>query len=343
MKVESYLLDAANACRERRIAFALYCKPFSEECVFLADAGASEARGGREFFAVGFNGHFADRFVIRDSVGITQIYEYPIDPISGNGKVSVNPSRADYIAEVTSLISELHASGGKCVISRIFPMSFDRNDFYDGVNDLFASNANAFRALFYTPDAGCWIVASPEVLADISENNFKTMSLAGTRPAGSSSSWDEKNIREQRIVTDTVEADLKDLGIKPELSRTFTLRSNLVEHLCTNINATLSENISIGMLLDKLSPTPAIAGFPRDESLTQIGKFEDFTRKLYGGYFGIAEGKNLLAHVTLRCAEILDETLAVYAGSGITPDSAAAEEWEEINAKARQFSNCFTN
>ncbi len=354
MIVDLATLKAAELCRERNISFALYVMPGQTICSFVADPGNSHTpRSNREIFAVDFMGHFDSRYIIRDVWDIDDVYKHcstskDIYRKADNYSSEIfELSHEKYISDVNALIDELKIGQGKCVISQIFQIN---NVFYNcivdlenAINKLFENNSNAFRALFYTSQIGCWIVASPELLldADIINGHLKTMSLAGTRPAGTIGSWDLKNIREQAIVSNTIMADLQSLGAKVLITPTRTLRSNLVEHLCSNIEAILPQDYSLAKLLDCLSPTPAIAGFPRKIALSQIARIERHSRKLYGGYLGIRDDKRLFAHVTLRCAEFTPSILRVYAGSGITPDSIAEEEWCEINTKARQFSEYF--
>ncbi len=60
---------------------------------------------------------------------------------------------------------------------------------------------DAFCYLFYTPQSGLWMGATPETLLTATSAEFKTMALAGTRPVSKPESkplpWPEKETDEQ--------------------------------------------------------------------------------------------------------------------------------------------------
>lgn len=337
--------QAVERCLEQAWPFVLYCLPGSDSYEFMAEPDESLALlSHREFFAVGFNRDFASRSIIRHRANADQVLcatlperkPFPTNKSSGT-------THEHYLRSVSELIEQLRRDGGKCVISNVFHLPVDASLLTDGITRLFEANPNAFRAVFATEADGCWIVASPELLldADMASRRISSVSLAGTRRAGTPGPWDEKNIEEQAIVTRTISGTLAQLGAKPVCSERFSLRANLVEHLCTPISATLPADIQCAKVLDALSPTPAIAGYPRPTALESIAHTEQHQRRLYGGYFGLSNETRLLAHVTLRCAAYSPGCLSVFAGGGITPLSQADSEWDEINIKARQFAQCF--
>ena len=45
--------------------------------------------------------------------------------------------------------------------------------------------------------------------------------------------------------------------------------------------------------------------------------------------------------VNIRCAQIVDETLTIYVGGGITKDSNADDEWNEILNKSQTMLDVF--
>ena len=337
--------QAVRLCIANCWPFALYCLPYENYVYFMADPDKDiPTSKGPTFFAVPFNHNYSDRITIRNVFDVEQILTYAgSKDKSFPARNFPEADRKEYINSTGLLINELKRLGGKCVISRIFRNSLSPGRLYNTIPLLFSANPGAFRALFFSPECGEWLVMSPELLADadIENKNLRTMSLAGTRPAYSHGKWDNKNIKEQRIVTETIVSDLKSLGLIPEISECRTLTSNLVEHICTDISVRMNDDTTIENILDKLSPTPAIAGFPKDKSLQQIATFETHDRMLYGGYFGINDSGRLLAHVTLRCAFISGNSVYIYVGSGITPDSDANCEWDEIMLKANQFIACF--
>ena len=114
-------------------------------------------------------------------------------------------SRERYLQEVAAVIESCAARKGKTVYSRVIAGCNPRLDIVDAAQRLFAAFPDAFCFLYYTPQTGCWLGASPETLlsVDYLQNSFSTMALAGTRKADASDApWDEKNLRENRFVVD---------------------------------------------------------------------------------------------------------------------------------------------
>ena len=201
---------------------------------------------------------------------------------------------------------------------------------------------DAYVFCFGTPQTGCWIGASPELLLKASDHCINTMALAGTRLKSQDYKWDEKNIEEQKIVVDYILSILNSSGLKPIPEETFTKGIGEIEHLCTPIKVPLGDNekIDIESLLRKFSPTPALCGEPKDLALRIIKQFEAFDRGCYGGFCGPFHNNNdFTFNVVLRCASFTERVLCIYVGGGITAKSTAQSEWLETEAK---YYNTFT-
>ncbi|MDE6498462.1 MAG: chorismate-binding protein [Muribaculaceae bacterium] len=240
----------------------------------------------------------------------------------------------DYIASTARLIGELKGRGGKCVRSRVTAKVGTQIDLNKAVAELFERFPAAFCHCYYTSQTGLWAGATPELLIDIKDGMTKTMALAGTRPYGTSAPWDIKNIEEQSLVVRFICDSMRTCGMIPEVSEARTLRYGEIEHICTDIEAHTSK-IDINALLDALSPTPAVSGYPRDIAVVEIEKYEDAPRRCYGGYIMVSDcAGRVRAYVNLRCAQLSPGAWCVYAGGGITPRSSAPEEWLETEAKS---------
>lgn len=197
---------------------------------------------------------------------------------------------------------------------------------------------HAFIFCFHTPQSGTWIGASPERLLSQNAGMMRTMALAGTRPAGSEGEWDAKNIEEQRIVRDFILDEMRSLGIRPQCRPTETRKAGPVEHLCNEITALIlaDYDIQAERLLRKLSPTPALAGYPKDEAVAAISTTEPFERGYYGGYCGPRfKNGNFAYFVNLRSLQQNGDRICLYSGGGILPDSNPESEWEETERKSQ--------
>lgn len=189
-------------------------------------------------------------------------------------------------------------------------------------------------ALFSTPPTGTWLVASPEMLLDDSDDRWHTMALAGTQPLGSDD-WSAKNRREQelveRFVRTTLEGHAEHVIARGPESR----RAGHLQHLCTAFDFGMKRE-QLGGLIRALHPTPAVSGLERDRAVDFILSHEGHERRYYSGFCGPTdprEGTHL--YVSLRCAAIDAERgeATLWAGGGIMPDSRLEEEWTEAVQK----------
>ncbi len=194
----------------------------------------------------------------------------------------------------------------------------------------------AFVNWVHIPGVGRWVGATPETLLDYDGERIETMSLAGTRRAGTEGEWGEKEQEEQQIVTDYIYSIFREFTSNAEQGERVTRRAGQVEHLCTPIRAKGQFNSErLSRLVNALHPTPAVGGFPKAESLRAIQQVESHDRKYYGGYCGPVAEDSLRLFVNLRCMEMDDRYLRLYVGGGLTAQSQPESEWRETEAKAQ--------
>jgi para-aminobenzoate synthetase component 1 len=100
----------------------------------------------------------------------------------------------------------------------------------------------------------------------------------------------------------------------------------------SEITATLPENWrnNLGDILNKLLPAGSITGTPKKSTVDIIARIEDYNREFYTGVFGIFDGENLYSAVMIRFIERENEKLYYKSGGGITLDSSAKSEYEEL-------------
>lgn len=187
--------------------------------------------------------------------------------------------------------------------------------------------------------------ATPEPLATTEGRAFRTVAVAGSIRRGPDAAADarlaaellasDKDREEQSIVVESIRAMLGPVAETLEVAaepRVMTLR--FVQHLVTEISGTLPEASGLLALAERLHPTPAVGGEPRDVALVLIDEHEGFDRGWYAGPVGWlgADGDGELC-VALRCG-IVDRTRAtLFAGCGIVADSDPDAEWEESRIK----------
>lgn len=222
----------------------------------------------------------------------------------------------------------------KLVLSRTFDYN-KKKSLSSGIMFKKACETYPFNFIFLcnTPETGTWLGISPELLLSEDSGNCKTVALAGTKDIDTKE-WDEKNRNEQQIVVDYMKEQLTKSGHTYTLTEPFTAQSGNIHHLKTEFTFKLDGKDKIGNLLDLLHPSPAVCGFPKEEAFDFIIKNEGYDRSYYSGFIGTLdiEGKSDL-YVNLRCMQIGDNILRMYAGGGLLPSSNLNSEWEETENK----------
>jgi len=189
--------------------------------------------------------------------------------------------------------------------------------------------------LFSTPQTGTWIVASPEILVEGQGDTYHTVALAGTMPYREGYlDWSEKNKGEQHVVEQYIHDTLRPLCDDILTDGPVTTRAANLVHLRTDFRFHLNRETTLGQLVGRLHPTPAVCGLPKQQARDFILRNERMDRRYYSGFagpVGIAGDTHLF--VSLRCAELHDDRMTLYAGGGIMPDSQCEAEWAETEAK----------
>lgn len=231
--------------------------------------------------------------------------------------------------------------GGKTIAARAIVENFIP-DFKHLFSGMLANYRNAFVFLCYTPVTGFVFGATPEVLLECNGKQYETMALAGTRKAqeaGYSLPWDAKNVEEQKMVCNFIVDVFERFRLEPESLPAYSRNAGRIEHICTPIRSAsgrlfTSEKQFVDFL-KALSPTPAVAGLPRDVAFEAISKLEDFNRGYYGGLCGLYRNPaDLHFFVNLRSGRTDNIRTALFVGGGITKLSDAETEWQETQAKA---------
>lgn len=278
---------------------------------------------------------FASSIVIPNTATAEEIESLPsVGAGMAMQELPLSTCAEDYIAGLEKLIGRLQDRGGKTVISRTIAGCAPRIDWAAAASRMFDLFPNCFCHIYYHPACGGWMGATPELLlmADDKTRVIETMSLAGTkRPE---ENWDLKNREEQQIVTDFIADTLSESCHDINIGGVGTLSYNSIEHLCTRISAKMKPDTTIHEILDALSPTPAVSGFPREAALQDIKDIENAERRCYGGYVTVVDGTRYKSFVNLRCLQFSGPRYCIHAGGGVTPLSVPDGEWAEATAKA---------
>lgn len=335
--------------QEQNLPFVLYAKPDSDKIVGLFQKN-DHLYFLEDFAAIGFvfapfDGDLIPYIPQKES-------DVFVDSIVETNYVVANNVSPE-IDETAKIVFENLAQRGieaiqsgafeKVVLSRKEEVLLRQFDLETVLKKLIAFYPTAFKYCFYHPKIGMWLGATPEQFVKINQKSLKTVALAGTQIATGSETvtWKEKEIEEQRLVTEFITAGLQDKVSDMTISSPYSVQAGNLWHIKTDIAATAKNKKVKGAIISALHPTSAVCGLPKEAAKAFILKNENYDREYYSGYLGElnldlatfrTEQSDLF--VNLRCMKITGDTAELFIGCGITKDSVPADEFMETVNKS---------
>ena len=237
----------------------------------------------------------------------------------------------------------------KVVLARTLDLDLgDHGDLVDTVEvveHLWEANRGS-HVFMFEPEPGSPIVgAAPETIATLHDGVFHATAVAGSIRRGSTPREQaelaaqllasDKDRIEQRIALDDM---LRRLETVAQQIRTdpqpHVLTLARIQHLETEIRASVPAEVGILDLLRLLHPTPAVCGLPREAAMALLADEEPFDRGWYAGPVGWfdPEGNGVFAPA-LRTGISAAWGWRLFAGAGIIEGSVPALEWNETAIK----------
>ncbi|MYM58151.1 isochorismate synthase [Vibrio sp. OCN044] len=302
------------------------------------------------FATVPFDEGTPTQFCIPETLyisGSTSNYRAQHD-LSQTAKVISPPSGEEYKNGVSHLLNLFNTSElSKVVLSRSVKIATDNNiDQCSLLKNLLSINANGYTYCSQISECSKLMGASPELLLSKQGRHVLSNPLAGSRPKSSCKTKNEsacaslldtqKDLNEHSFVVEEVERVLGQYchnlytPMFPSVIETETML-----HLSTVLKGETQEpNISSLKIAADLHPTPAVCGFPRQSAYRAIKEIERFERGYFTGMVGWCDARgNGEWVVTIRCAEVSQNSMSIYAGAGIVNESSPQSELEETGAK----------
>ncbi len=274
------------------------------------------------------------------SIGTHTVAEWPTSDCFKNGVVN-------------ALARFARGELDKVVLSRTLRLQYQQQlNVQAMVKNLAAKNHVGYTFAVDLNDVGqpkvnkTLIGASPELLISRRGNKIITHPLAGSEPRSTNPEEDhsraqallksKKDLYEHELVVHAIEKALspfcKKLSVpnKPELVGTPALW-----HLGTRIEGELIDQSTSSLQLAlALHPTPAICGYPTHKAKNAIKEIETYDRDLFTGMVGWCDANGDGEWVvTIRCAQVEDKSVTLYAGAGIVSGSSPDKELAETGAK----------
>lgn len=205
-----------------------------------------------------------------------------------------------------------------------------------------AEQSKSIYTLFVPEKFVCF---SPERFVLIKDGSLSTNPMKGTINADIPDAKekilnDPKEIKEHTIVVEQMKEELSKVARSVEVKR-----FRYIDHIQTNernilevsseliANLPVEEKNHLGTLILKLLPASSIAGVPKDASLALLKEAEANAREYYTGVFGYFDGETLDSGVLIRYIEKEGDDLFFRSGGGITIDSIAEREYNEVLEK----------
>ena len=231
----------------------------------------------------------------------------------------------------------------KVVLSRKEEVLLRQFDLETVFKRLISFYPTAFKYCFFHPKIGMWMGATPEQFLKINQKSLQTVALAGTQIANNIEQviWLEKEIEEQRLVTEFITSSLQNKVSELTLSSPYSYSAGHLWHIKTDISATAKSKKAIKDIILSLHPTSAVCGMPKETAKAFILKNESYDREYYSGFLGElnidlatfrTEQSDL--YVNLRCMKIVGDEAQLFIGCGITKDSIPTDEFMETVNKS---------
>ncbi|MBA1420137.1 MAG: aminodeoxychorismate synthase component I [Epsilonproteobacteria bacterium] len=199
--------------------------------------------------------------------------------------------------------------------------------------------ARAKFKLYYKDEFICF---SPERFVEMEGDTIATYPMKGTIDANLPNAKEsilnnKKEMAEHVMIVDLMRNDLGIIGseVKVEKFR-FVEKIKAGKKELLQVSSKLTAKLphvwqdNIGSLLSQLLPAGSITGTPKKSTANIIDDVENFERDFYTGVFGVFDGDSLRSGVMIRFIEKENEKLYYKSGGGITIDSNAQSEYEEL-------------
>ena len=283
-----------------------------------------------------------DGFDTTDEVGFMGVQPISKMPLLGISSIQNSIGKQEFLNFIRAAKAKIsNAELKKVVTARV--LCKRRSNAFDPMaifQKACVAYPNTFCSLVYVPGGGVWVGATPEVLVAEKNDQLISYSLAGT-VTSEQLIFGEKEKEEQELVSNFIETSWEQLAkVKPHRDKVQIVRNGSLQHLRTVFSMPKSQSPELLKVAKQLHPTPAIAGLPRRKALAFLKKSEGFNRSFYSGYLGPLnhDGNNSL-WVNLRCLQVTDTQLLLYAGCGITKASVPISEWHETTQKLTVLKN----
>lgn len=202
--------------------------------------------------------------------------------------------------------------------------------------------ANAHYKIRFKDNFVCF---SPETFVQIEADRIHTFPMKGTIDASKEDAAeiilaDKKELAEHIMIVDLLRNDLSIVAtnVKVEQFR-YISEIEAGERKLLQVSSHISGIVGndwhekIGDILQALLPAGSITGAPKRSTVEIIQAVEGYDRGYFSGIFGFYDGEKLDSSVMIRFIEKNESRYIYKSGGGITLDSSALSEYNELQEK----------
>lgn len=211
-------------------------------------------------------------------------------------------------------------------------------------------SANSLLEIFHGSKAtfkiyypNLFVCFSPERFVSISEDGqISSFPMKGTIDAAVPDAEkvllnDPKEIAEHVTIVDLIRNDLSRVADQvhvPRFRYIDEIRSK--NHALLQVSSEVKGQLpgdwknNLGHIVFELLPAGSISGAPKPKTVDIIKTYETHDRNFYTGICGLFNGEKLTSGVMIRYIEQTPNGLVYKSGAGITAQSTAAHEYQEI-------------
>jgi para-aminobenzoate synthetase component I len=206
------------------------------------------------------------------------------------------------------------------------------------LKELFSVSKARYKLLFKDE----FLVFSPECFIIIKDGMIFSFPMKGTIDASLPDAAvailkDNKELAEHVTIVDLIRNDLSQVAEKVSVTRfryleeIKTNQKNLLQ-VSSEIRGLLPDDykLRLGDILFSLLPAGSVSGAPKPKTIDIIHEAEKERRGYYTGVFGYFDGKQLNSGVMIRFIEKEKDRFFYRSGGGITTQSIAEDEFQEI-------------
>ncbi|WP_141046225.1 aminodeoxychorismate synthase component I [Aliarcobacter cryaerophilus] len=298
-------------------------------------------------------GSLKEPFLFLISYDLEKIYIEKLQNLSQNIKFEIDSKNKKNIKEYSlkkypisfdeykkkfDLIQDEIKNGNSYLLNLTAQTKIDTNLTLD---DIYEASSSLLKLRVKLDDLD-FVCFSPEKFIDIKDNKIYTYPMKGTIDSNLTDAKNillnnKKELAEHTMVVDLLRNDLGKVAknIKVEEFRTFSkivTKDRELFQTSSIISGDLQNNWQekMGDILSNILPAGSITGTPKKSTIEILNNIENYDRGFYTGIFGIFDGINLQSFVLIRFIENINNELFYKSGGGITSDSIAKEEYEEL-------------